>query len=459
MGCDTARTRATSDRDRATSGRVGIAVRIIDSVPGPWVPRTARSNVGLVESRLGRIMLLLLATALAAASCGSDDSGSADRSDAPVMSAGVEVDDVAEAAATYTGELGDEGAFAAVVIAFDRGYTIEQLVPVADLAPDGTIEATDPAGQSRGLVDLQALSSGEDSGGDGEASMEAGLQVVLVSRGAAESAQGGDEVEPREAALLGLDLTVGEAQRRAAVGGYLDEMRFTEPPTGTLSDESATLEGYQTVVAMLMLAARGYSAEQIVIALVTDTVRADSVLPACLEVPGEVPEIEVAGVVDCPPLDGGADDEPTPRDDTGGDPEPQGDNAEAALESIPTGLYEGTIDTSTGGFRSGVSIGTATITLQYANGGVLVDWTVSWTEDAGECTTTGTDSWSGSEVTLSDARSFSIRGTRQFQPGGDSTCDLGAEPSSFSRVFRFDVNGATVTSDIGVGVATVEITG
>ena len=294
--------------------------------------------------------------------------------------------------------------------------------------------------------------------------MGPGLRIRLVSHGAAASAQDNDdEVDPREAALLGLDLTIGEAQRQAAAGEYLEEMGFPEPSGDKLSGGSATVEGYRLVMAMMMLAARGYSAEQIVTALVTGTVEVDSGLPVCLRIPGEAPAIEVAGVAGCAVLRDGNDDDTASGGDTGdGRPEPRDNGAggddDTALESIPTGLYEGTIDTSTGGFRTGVSIDSAGITLQYANGGVLVDWTVSWIEDAGECTTAGTDSWSGSEVTLSDAGSFSIRGTRQFQPGADDTCEI-AVPNSSSRVFRFEVDGTTVTSDIGLGTATIEIGG
>jgi len=132
------------------------------------------------------------------------------------------------------------------------------------------------------------------------------------------------------------------------------------------------------------------------------------------------------------------------------------DDPGTALARIAPGTYEGMIDT-TGAFRDGVTVTSAGITLTVTADGAAVDWAVEWSEDAGECVTTGSDWWSGSEVTLDADSAFSIRGSREFRPGADSTCDLGAEPSSFERTFRFDVDGTTVTGDIGVGIATIEI--
>ncbi len=421
-----------------------------------------------MATRSTRTLTLFVVLALLTGACGSDStsSGGSD-SDTSDVEVPAEADQATAAAVRYVDELGGEEAFAAVFLALDRGYDVSQVLgPDVTIAADGTIEGVEPEHEPFGATDVTAAQGGDG----GEESMSA-PQVELVAL-RTESAQDEDDTgrsdfDPTMAGIQGLELTLHEIWEGAGEEDFISGLDELLPARDEASDaesdsrDDISARDAQVLLGILLLSLRGYTPGQIAAGMATGSIVSESDSQICLDIDGEDPQKDkdrfAAFCAMVAQRNSQSDSEASGSGETDG--QQSSESADTALEGIPTGLFEGTIDTSTGGFRTGVSIDSAQITLQYANGGVLVDWTVSWTEDAGECISTGTDSWSGSEVTLSQAQSFSIRGTRQFQPGDDSTCELGAEPASFDTVFRFEVDGSTVTSDIGVGIATIEVGG
>ncbi len=392
-----------------------------------------------------------------------------------------EVDEAAAAAVRLVGQLGGEEAFAAVFLALDRGYDVSQLLdPGVTLAAEGTVEGVEPQHEPFGATDVTA--GEEDSGDEDSAEDDSAEDDSAEDDSADEESMGAPRVEfvslrtfsaddeddvgrpdrdATMAGITGIELTLHEIWEGAGEEDFISGLeqflpaRDDSPTPGPDSGDDLSERDAQVLLGILLLSLRGYTPGQIAAGMATGSIVGGSDSQICLSIDGEEPEMAFDRFAAFCQMVVEGTSGTSGSGDTGAEQASEGGNT--ALEGIPTGLYEGTVDTSTGGFRSGVSIDSADVTLQYANGGVLVDWTVSWTEESGECVTTGTDSWSGSEVTLSDAQGFSIRGAREFQPGSDSTCELGAEPSSFSRVFRFDVEGSVVTSDIGVGIATIDL--
>jgi hypothetical protein len=235
----------------------------------------------------------VLTGALAGVACGADQGGDDDNTGAAAQAdeaaAAAALQETADAAASYVTDLGPEGAFAAVVIALDRGYTADQLVPAARLTADGTVDGAEPAGEPQGLVELPGDGEERASGAD--------IEVRLVSTGTVLPTQ--NDVDPTEAALLGLDLTVGDAHRQAAGQAYLEEMGWPEPPEAVAGGGEATIEGYELTITILALARSGYSFEQIIAAVVTGDVTTDIILPSCYVIPDEAPELDVGSDDPC----------------------------------------------------------------------------------------------------------------------------------------------------------------
>ena len=400
------------------------------------------------------------ALALGAVGCSSDgDEAATDDATSTASAALIERADLEAAATRIADQWGARDGFAVTVIALDRGYSVDQLLDATAIDEDGTVPGTEPEDSDAGLVELAAAGATDALG-------TPTLALAGIGLAALPAQEGGPTVA--DATVAFLDESLGEIFDAGVA--HLEALEAAE---------EAEAQREEIIIDItLSLAARGYSVEQIIEAMWFGTIRADTNVGGC---PAIVEDPDQMGPVDpiptppgsdrltprCPPVDtadpadatdddGGSD--PGDADDGGNDPAEAPAADGTALQRLAPGTYQGTIDTA-GAFRDGVAVTTADITLTIDDDGAAVDWTVEWSEPNEECTTTGVDWFSGAEVTNDTDTSFSIRGDRSFRPGADSTCDLGAEPSSFERTLRLDVDGTTVTADVGVGIATIDVSG
>jgi len=169
---------------------------------------------------------------------------------------------VAEATDFIVRKWGDEGGFVIVVLASDRGYTIDQLLRGFErLNEDGTLIGEGPRLQPLGLVSQDPGPTA--SGGDEEGSLQAGIQLIALAQ------EPGPDPSPY---LAFVDQTLAEIWMSTVVHPPETATSTTAPRP----DESATETTDDAVVAAFLgLSARGYTPRQIIESMVLRTVQVD----------------------------------------------------------------------------------------------------------------------------------------------------------------------------------------
>ena len=207
---------------------------------------------------------------------------------------------------------GAEEAFAIVVVALDRGYAVDTIIDnVQDL--DYTDWSTpvlpdvSPDGPLQGVIERP----------DGDGDQESGLGPPGAAAGDVELAAIGGQfssAEARDLRVAGLGMMLGELFRQSqeAYDGRepstdtpTDEAPTRQPGSGRADADDGQLTDRAVLEAVLVLSARGYSLEQIVLALATGDLGKEGLASDCWYLPGEAPEggadDQLAG--ECTPLD------------------------------------------------------------------------------------------------------------------------------------------------------------
>lgn len=185
--------------------------------------------ISRMTDRIRRLLVVLL---LLVAACGDDGSGGAD---------GPTYEEALAAGETLVDRWDDRLAFYAVVAAFDRGYSAEQVIQhPADVAADGTIPGVDPDGPA-----AEVLSPITAGGAPPPGRVSAAPRRLVA---------GPDGLSPQNQYINFIDATLGEVYD-AGLAHLQQEADFQ-----------------QSVVEMtILLGASGYSVEQIVEALILDS--------------------------------------------------------------------------------------------------------------------------------------------------------------------------------------------
>lgn len=180
-----------------------------------------------------RLRSLVAALALLGASCGGN--GGALPFDEPTEG------ETEAAIDALVARWGDQPSFYAVMASLDRGYSAEQVIKRADdLAADGTIPLVAPDGP--GLAMLRPLPSSE------------GAVSPRIAAAPRRLVAGGDDLSPQNQFVDFVDASLGE---------LFDSARAK-------LDREAAFE-QEVVELTILLGASGYSVEQIVEALITDS--------------------------------------------------------------------------------------------------------------------------------------------------------------------------------------------
>lgn len=200
-----------------------------------------------------RFLAVGLVVGLVAAACSGGEGGAADST----TPQGPGVEEVAAAAEVLVGRWDDRLAFFVVMASLDAGYSVSQVVEhPADLAADGSIPGVDPVGPPLGM--LSPLQGGADASGMGVGGVSAAPRRLILAARA--------ELDPQNQYVDFVDATLGEISD-AFQARLAREREFEE-----------------TIVEVtLVLGGSGYTAEQIVEAIITDSL---DVVGPCWFVPG-----------------------------------------------------------------------------------------------------------------------------------------------------------------------------
>jgi hypothetical protein len=197
-----------------------------------------------------RVVSLVVVLTMLVVACSGN--GADTTSTSPVDSAG---EPVVSAVQTIVSEYGDQEGFAALLLAVDTGYSIDQVIDHADeLTATGAIEGVEPSGPSLGLLEDPPEARGR--------------ALVILAMAVAQSS----DWSASDTYIDFIDNTVGDLF--AAAGEHLEAQREQEA-----ADEE--FEQLVTLVAAGLLA-RGYSLEQVVEALFFKQWAADDLQPSAL---------------------------------------------------------------------------------------------------------------------------------------------------------------------------------
>jgi hypothetical protein len=342
---------------------------------------------------------------------------------------------------------GEEGGFAALVLALDRGYDnaqIEEAAREARLDTDGVI--TDaaggveaPAGTAGGVFELPEASA-------------AGV-VLAASSGSLRRAYQQERLEP----------TRMRAQLAAAISSPYAELDT----------------GRALIVIITELARSGYNLDQVVAELIAGdavleyagrdcpalVVGVDFIEPAnrvgqCSDylislVIDQEDDTTAAAATSTTAAEGGAAD--TAADE---DPPPATDPPAASASSIAAiadGTYTGTLDNFE--FRDKVTVVSSEATITKTGDAFDYDWSVQWEQELRDCSYQNRDSWGGSELITTTDTLLQIGGTRRFEVDLVSTCpaESGDIASTFSRPMTLNLVGSQLTGSIGIATVTFDV--
>lgn len=265
-----------------------IEMKRQDDAERPIVP-TAGHRVEAVAmvplggcTRRGAVVAVLALFLIATACSGSDDTTS---SGAPPSGAATEVttETVASAAWTIVDLGGDVEGFSRTVLALDRGYSVSQIVahPAAfsGTVPDIVVNGEEPEGEPLGLLVVP-----EGAGGGDEEGAMGRVRLAALAQRLDEASQ----MQVEFSRMLLAELYI-EAQIAASRGpAPLAESAPPEPDFHRFEEVDSSAQGAAIVAAVLALSARGYSLDQIVVALAAGDVRPDPGGDSCWYIPGEM---------------------------------------------------------------------------------------------------------------------------------------------------------------------------
>lgn len=211
---------------------------------------------------------------------------------------------VGDAAWTIVDHRGDVEGFSQTVLALDRGYTVEQIVAhpatLNGAIPDIVVNAEQPEGEPQGVL---VVPDGSDDEDDEEGAL-GGIRLVALAQQQLDEAS---QMQVEFSRMLLAELYI-EAQIAASRGPapFADDAP-PEPERDPFVDVSgeASAEGAAILAAVLALSARGYSLDQVLVALAAGDVRADPGGDSCWYIPGETvaaPDEDLFAE-DCTPID------------------------------------------------------------------------------------------------------------------------------------------------------------
>jgi hypothetical protein len=282
-------------------------------------------------------LILGLVLALVLSSCGSGDNAAGPTSQSPSAAPTVDPDDLDRLTTDILDQWGPEDGFAVLLLALDAGYSLHQMLAAPIIEADGTITGVAPDGENHDLVELA-----------GPASAPGLLQPAQIMAVVFAARQGqGDDKSPADAYIGFIDLTAAELWSTAR-----QNIRDQVEQEAAEREEAAEIAGMDAFIigTVVNLAARGYTPEQIMEAIVLNSVwlrhvDAEDSSVVCYSIVEEPffedddgptsPAVRTPAGSDllrgtCPPVESG------PPDESGSTSEEQGAADDVDLDEAPT---------------------------------------------------------------------------------------------------------------------------